>query len=697
MQAGIGVPAAAAVGGRPSGFVSAFVDWAVSFAHAHATLAYLLGLLLAGAESLPVVGALVPGTATIVAFGTLIAAGALDFWPFAAAVALGATLGDGFAYWLGHRYQNELLRRWPLSRHPEFVERGEALFSKHGGKSILFARFTPGVRAVIPVLAGILRMEPIRFYVINVLSAIVWALAHVLFGVLLGAGLELLGAVAGRLVALAGLLLVLVYIVIWLSRWSVRRLPCLVSILEGHLRRWVAQSPGRLARHIGTLLDADRPQAIGLGITAAVLAAGLWMLLGVLQDMISGDPLVRANRVVLHALAALRSSWGDPLMLVLGVPGSWIVLSFIAGLVLVWLLLRRDWQPAIAWVLGLLAAGLFTIALSLIPNHAIPGMPAAIGPALGTSGVVSAAAYGMLALFIMRSLAVRWRPVAISGFGLLLILAAFARLYLGHSLLSEELIGLAFGLVWVGFVGMVQVARRTSPVRAAPLVAILFVVLCGGMAGQETGYNLVQAPHPITSPAPRQIALSRWLAGGWDTLPARRVGLLGGYARPFSLQWAGSPATLARLLEGAGWRRPIPWTPRSTLQWLAPRIDPAALPVLPHLANGHPEALVLIRVGMAGGGPYRLVLRLWRSDVAIDDGGHVLPLWTGTVSKERLARVLAIITVAKTGAATNDGLRALAAALPAAQEVHEGPLPIANGGNGSVILAWAPPAQAVHP
>lgn len=68
-------------------------------------------------------------------------------------------------------------------------------------------------------------MEPVRFYTANLILAVLYAVSHVAFGVLLGAGLVLLNAVAGRLAVLAGILLILLYLVVWLSRWSVRRLP----------------------------------------------------------------------------------------------------------------------------------------------------------------------------------------------------------------------------------------------------------------------------------------------------------------------------------------------------------------------------------------------------------------------------------------------------------------------------------------
>jgi hypothetical protein len=78
-------------------------------------------------------------------------------------------------------------------------------------------------------------------------------------------------------------------------------------------------------------------------------------------------------------------------------------------------------------------------------------------------------------------------------------------------------------------------------------------------------------------------------------------------------------------------------------------------------------------------------LRLWRSDVLVQNGGHMVPLWTGSISDERLSRVLAVLTIARSGPATIQDLSALAAALPAARLAKDGGMP--------VVLAWEPAAQ----
>ena len=90
----------------------------VAFAEAHRLVAYALAFLLAGGESFPVIGAAVPGTATIVAFGALVPSGALRFWPLVVATMAGAIAGDGLSFWLGHHYRAAVVRIWPLRRHP---------------------------------------------------------------------------------------------------------------------------------------------------------------------------------------------------------------------------------------------------------------------------------------------------------------------------------------------------------------------------------------------------------------------------------------------------------------------------------------------------------------------------------------------------------------------------------------------------
>ena len=76
----------------------------------------------------------------------------------------------------------------------------------------------------------------------------------------------------------------------------------------------------------------------------------------------------------------------------------------------------------------------------------------------------------------------------------------------------------------------------------------------------------------------RMMSMANWQQGGWTELPVRRVDLLGEYEEPFAMQWAGPLSRLRAVLSADGWTAPVPWTLRSSLEWLSPRASPGSLP-----------------------------------------------------------------------------------------------------------------------
>jgi membrane protein DedA with SNARE-associated domain len=164
--------------------VAAYLDPLIAFVSANAWLAYLTLFLAALLEAVPVVGSVIPGSTVILALSALVPGGDLTLqWVLLAAVA-GAIVGDGSAYWLGHRSQREILSAWPLDKYPRVVEQSEEFFNRWGVWAVFFARFVPPIRAFVPITAGSLGMPPARFYAVNIPAILIWALAHVLPGVL---------------------------------------------------------------------------------------------------------------------------------------------------------------------------------------------------------------------------------------------------------------------------------------------------------------------------------------------------------------------------------------------------------------------------------------------------------------------------------------------------------------------------------
>jgi membrane-associated protein len=177
--------------------VTSLIDPLVAFVSAHAWLAYLTLFLAALLEAVPVVGSVIPGSTIILALSALVPNGELQLpWVLAAAVA-GAVLGDGSAFWVGHRSQREILSTWPMANYPGVLARSEAFFNRWGALAVFFARFVPPIRAFVPITAGALGMPPYRFYAVNIPAILLWAPAHVLPGVLAVSLLERYGHLAG--------------------------------------------------------------------------------------------------------------------------------------------------------------------------------------------------------------------------------------------------------------------------------------------------------------------------------------------------------------------------------------------------------------------------------------------------------------------------------------------------------------------
>ncbi|MEO5341901.1 MAG: DedA family protein [Gammaproteobacteria bacterium SHHR-1] len=162
--------------------INSLVDWIGSQPQWAGWVVFGMAL----AESLALVGVLIPGVLVLFAAGTLVGAGVLDFWVLCAYAAAGAIIGDGLSYWLGHRldaYTGRL--RW-FRLHPDHLQKGIAFFARYGDLSVALGRFFGPIRAIIPLVAGLMRMPPRRFYAANILSALVWAPAYLLPGTLVG-------------------------------------------------------------------------------------------------------------------------------------------------------------------------------------------------------------------------------------------------------------------------------------------------------------------------------------------------------------------------------------------------------------------------------------------------------------------------------------------------------------------------------
>lgn len=147
------------------------------------SLGYLAVLLAAAADG---VIPIVPGESTVIAAAVLASSGHLSLWIVILMAAVGATLGDSIAYWIGAAGQGRLKQRIVRSLGDKRIAAAEDLLQRRGSLLIIFGRFVPGLRTLTSVSSGILGYPYRRFLPISILAGALWATYAGLLGFFVG-------------------------------------------------------------------------------------------------------------------------------------------------------------------------------------------------------------------------------------------------------------------------------------------------------------------------------------------------------------------------------------------------------------------------------------------------------------------------------------------------------------------------------
>ncbi|HEY1433850.1 MAG TPA: VTT domain-containing protein [Thermoanaerobaculia bacterium] len=139
------------------------------------------------AETGLLVGFFLPGDSLLVTAGVFAGLGQLNILSLNLILIAAAILGDTVGYWFGRKAGPALFKRpKSLLFNPAHLRRAHDFYEKHGGKTIVLARFMPIVRTFAPVVAGMGGMEYRRFLTFNVFGGALWVLSMTLIGYFLG-------------------------------------------------------------------------------------------------------------------------------------------------------------------------------------------------------------------------------------------------------------------------------------------------------------------------------------------------------------------------------------------------------------------------------------------------------------------------------------------------------------------------------
>ncbi|HTF90129.1 MAG TPA: DedA family protein [Planctomycetota bacterium] len=133
-----------------------------------------------------VVTPFLPGDSLLFAAGACAALGKLDLALIFVGLVSAAFAGDNLNYWVGKRLGRGGAARIPRLIKPHYLEKTDAFYARHGGKTIILARFVPIVRTFAPFVAGVGRMNYGRFLAYSISGAILWVGVCTLAGYFFG-------------------------------------------------------------------------------------------------------------------------------------------------------------------------------------------------------------------------------------------------------------------------------------------------------------------------------------------------------------------------------------------------------------------------------------------------------------------------------------------------------------------------------
>lgn len=164
-------------------FILNFDEHLVNIINALGGLSYVILFLIVFAETGFVVAPFLPGDSLLFAVGAVSASTSLNFWIAYATLLLAAIIGDTVNYWVGHAIGPRVFAR-ENSRifKREYLDKTNDFYEKHGGKTIILARFVPIIRTFAPFVAGVGKMRYSTFISYNVVGAFIWVTALMALG-----------------------------------------------------------------------------------------------------------------------------------------------------------------------------------------------------------------------------------------------------------------------------------------------------------------------------------------------------------------------------------------------------------------------------------------------------------------------------------------------------------------------------------
>ncbi|MDR1057227.1 MAG: VTT domain-containing protein [Coxiellaceae bacterium] len=603
-------------------------------AHPHSFAIFVYFIVFA--EAMAVIGAIVPGAIIMPAIGFLIGsaivpAGSTFIW-----VILGAITGDCLSYFIGVYFQNRIHKIWPFTRWPNLLSQSEAFFHDHGGKSVFIGRFVGPTRAMIPMIAGMLKMPFIKFILVALPSATIWALGYIVPGILLGAlSLELPPKVAAMFTFGVLLAAIVLWIVVWLIQLFFRGTWKLIDYYIKCIWKYCIKHKPLfwVTKLLSDPKEPDNHQQLTL-LIGTIFSFLLFLL--ILYQVLTVGLFVNFARSIYYLLRSIRSEVLDHIFVLITLFGDLPFLLVTSGVIFLWLQWKKYKYTAFHWLGIIVLSGAVISSMKLFMYSPRPGdilydVYASSFPSAHV--VLGIALYGFLAVIIARELKDSKRYLVYIITSVFLASLAFSRIYLGAHWLIDIFGGIFLGLTILLLVTISYRRRHVLHFHTNKFVLVVCSVFVMVWLGYGVaGYSKKMQEYSLVWPT-QVISFNRLVRENIPKLPVYCLNRFGRPIEALNIIYVGELTKIGKALSKEGWE-----SQRVTLDFQGVLKNLFTTSVIHHLSLFpqlyHNKRMVLLYTKSTDVDGVVLILRLWSSDIDLKDSS--LPLWVGTVEYHKV-------------------------------------------------------------